>query len=60
MVNKTPEYQLKASKKWYDKNKKKYKVISFKLDIEQDAELIELLDSQKNKTEFIKNKLKKS
>lgn len=60
MTNKTPEYQLKASKKWYDKNKKKYKVISFKLDIEQDAELIELLDSQKNKTEFIKNKLKKS
>ena len=57
MKNKTPEKKLINNKKWMDKNKKSYQIITFRLNKnnDMDKKIIEYLDSIDNKTAKIKD-----
>ena len=57
MVNKTPTKKLINNKKWMDKNKKSYQIITFRLNKnnDMDKKIIEYLDSIDNKTAKIKD-----
>lgn len=59
MANKTPDYQLKAAKRWSDKNKNFYKniTIRFNKNDVDDKKIIEYLDTLDNRTAKIKDLL---
>lgn len=59
MDKKTPDYQLKAAKKWAEKNKNIYKNITIRLNKKDlnDKKIIEYLDTLDNRTAKIKDLL---
>lgn len=59
MDKKTPDYQLKAAKKWADKNKNVYKNITIRLNKKDliDKKIIDYLDTLDNRTAKIKDLL---
>ncbi len=59
MDKKTPDYQLKAAKKWADKNKNVYKNITIRFNKKDlnDKKIIDYLNTLDNRTAKIKDLL---
>lgn len=57
--NKTSDAQIKASMTWNEKNKHKFKDLKISFKVKEEADLIEKVYSQENKSKYIKELIKK-
>ena len=56
---KTSEAQMRATNKWREKNKDRYKRYEVKINVEDNPDIVEHMEAQANKNQYLMDLIKK-